>query len=164
MIITLDRIFANCVEYGDCLLWQGKFSNRSPQLTVGRTTVQLRRLVFEQTGGEAIPAGRFPVMRCREPRCLQHKHIQLMTHKQIGALAAKEGKLSTPSRCAAVAAACQRPGHAKLTTAQAREIRLSTESGPVLAERYGIHRSLVPRIKRGEAWRETTRGASVFNL
>ena len=37
---------------------------------------------------------------------------------------------------------------------QVREIRLSEDSGPVLAERYGVNRSLIGGIRRGTAWRD----------
>ena len=33
---------------------------------------------------------------------------------------------------------------------------MSTESGPALADRYGVNRSLINRIKRGDAWKDYT--------
>ena len=42
----------------------------------------------------------------------------------------------------------------KLDIDKAREIRMSTESGPVLAARYGVNRSLISRIKRGTDWKD----------
>jgi hypothetical protein len=44
-------------------------------------------------------------------------------------------------------------GQAKLSESKAQEIRLSDDSGPVLAERFGVSRGLINRIKRGRAWR-----------
>jgi hypothetical protein len=44
-------------------------------------------------------------------------------------------------------------GQAKLSESNAQEIRLSEETGPVLAERFGVSRSWINKIKRGRAWR-----------
>ena len=44
-------------------------------------------------------------------------------------------------------------GLAKLDESKAQEIRLSSESGPVLAEKFGVSKSWINRIKRGEVWR-----------
>ena len=44
-------------------------------------------------------------------------------------------------------------GLAKLDEVKAQEIRNSEESGQVLADRYGVSRSWVNRIKRNEVWR-----------
>ena len=41
-----------------------------------------------------------------------------------------------------------------LTIEQAREIRMSDESGPVLALRYGVDKSLINGIKAGRNWKE----------
>jgi hypothetical protein len=44
-------------------------------------------------------------------------------------------------------------GQAKLSESKVQEIRLSDEPGPVLAERYGVSKSWINKIKRGEVWR-----------
>ena len=47
----------------------------------------------------------------------------------------------------------ERNGNAKLTAEAVREIRASTESLRVLAERYGVCRSTVSHIRTGRNWR-----------
>jgi hypothetical protein len=37
---------------------------------------------------------------------------------------------------------------------QARTIRMSGESGPVLATRYGVNRSVINNIKLGRSWKD----------
>ncbi len=39
---------------------------------------------------------------------------------------------------------------------KAQEIRMSTEPAPVLAERFGISKSAISRIRRNEVWRMLT--------
>ena len=60
-----------------------------------------------------------------------------------------------PARIAKLAA-YGRAHRAKLTLDQARTIRMSDESGTVLAERYSVSRQTVNRIKAGTAWREVS--------
>ena len=170
MKTTLDRILANCEEFGECLLWKGVMANSNPQLWVRATEqdprnyVPARRLVYEATKGMPIRSGYFPVMKCREPRCLNPAHIVILTRSQIGLLATKEGKYGTPARRAAISKARRQDTRSKLTLALANEIRVSTDTGPVLAERYGIDKSLVNRIKRGEVWRNGVANSSAFNM
>ena len=44
----------------------------------------------------------------------------------------------------------------KLTTAQAEQIRGSAQSGPELAALFGVSRSTVNKIRRGESWKHLT--------
>lgn len=171
---TVNELYANCDEVGECLLWRGAYCNHVPQFYVrGRPNggtdkrgafLSCRREVFEQISGKPIRKGLFPVPACRDKRCIRFEHLKLLTRKQIGQLVAKEGKFSTPQRCAAISAAIRKSKNAKLTIELAREIRNSDEDGKAIAKRLGIDKSLPPRIRRNEAWRETAPNASVFNM
>ena len=158
----LSAILARADEVGDCLIWRGYLANGTPQMRLGGRYVSVRRHIFTLLGNP-VPKGRYPVTVCREFGCIHPGHLRQCTHRQMGLLAAQEGKFSAPSRRAAITAA-RRANAPKLTLALAREIRASTEPGPALAARYGIHRSLVTRIKRGEAWADAVPIASVFTL
>lgn len=170
---TTAEIYARCEDLGECLRWTGTTCNHVPQMyrSNGRgsgtkkagTYWSCRRIVFEERAGP-IPPGMFPVPMCRDKMCVRFEHLRLLTSKQIGQLAAKEGKFSSPMRCAAISAGVRRSGQAKLTIEIAREIRASSESGKDIARRLGVDKSLPPRIRRGEAWRETVPNASVFSM
>lgn len=54
-----------------------------------------------------------------------------------------------------------RHGRAKLTEAQADQIRRSAEKTKVLAERYGVNRTTIQRIRSGELWRDRTAAAAL---
>lgn len=162
---TAQEIIDRCDEVGDCLMWTGRMANGSPLIfdCAARRYVQARRVVFESTG-ETIPAGKYPVMKCRQKGCLLRDHMQLLTTKQIGALAAKERKFSTPARRAAVSAGIRAKNHTKITIEIAREIRTKEMSQRAYAKKFGVHRSVISRIQANVYWREHVKGASVFNL
>lgn len=159
--VPLELILSRCEEDGECLCWTGPMNNGSPQVILKRRHRQARRIVYEHTRGP-LPSGRYPVMKCRNDRCLNGEHMTALTTAQIGRLAASEGKFATPERRLAIAAGRRAVG--KLNIEKARAIRESDEPCHVLAARYGIHRSMAARIKRGDAWQETAANASVFNF
>jgi hypothetical protein len=154
--MTIDDIKARCEEVGECWIWQGGVSGTGYPIMKAsgyKSGCQLvRRVVVELSGRELKP--RQPIAAsCGDKMCCNPDHLKLSTWSLIGKRAAKDGAFSGVARANKIAAA-RRVAHAKLTEDQAREIRLSTESGPVLAERYGINRSRVNAIKRGEAWKD----------
>lgn len=164
MTITLEQVLAHCEPIGECLCWMGRMHNGSPVIKGTDREMRARRIVFAALSKAEIPSGKHPIPTCRDPRCLNFKHLALRTTQQIAQLAAAEGRFASPSRKAACTAAARKSPNAKLTPEMVAEIRVSEESGPVLAERYGVNRSLIPRIKRGDAWASAVSGASVFNL
>jgi len=161
--LTLPMIESRCVEEGDCLLWTGPVTNGSPYAWSDGRCTSIRRLVYQLHTGEPVPKGRIVTMRCGNPSCLRLSHITTMTRKQMGAKVAELGLLKTPDIRAARIAAVRGGKVARLTMAQADEIRQSTDSVDELAARYGVHRSHVYRIIRGLAWAPAAiQGASVF--
>jgi len=161
---ALEDIYANCVEVGDCLIWQGGYtSNGYPQISRPHLgTSSGRRVVYLLAHG-AIQPGRSIALSCPHKGCLRLEHLLPRTAHQIGMAASKSGSFSRAGRVAAITRT-KRATQAKLTMDQAREIRASDLSGPALAEAYGVHRSLIVRIRRGQAWRESARGSSIFSL
>lgn len=162
-IPTAAELQERCTPEGNCLLWDGALCNGSPQVYAtairgakGRT-YQCRRIIFEAMHGPLEP-GKYPVMTCRDRRCLNHEHMEAMTVKQIQQLASAEGKFSTPSRRAAISAARRKNG--KLNHEKVQAI-LAARTATEAAAAHGIHRSMAARIRRGEAWAEV-RGASAF--
>lgn len=150
MSITLQTIKDRSDEVGECWLWAGATSNTGHPIVKikGCGCKLVRRVSFILNGGEL--AARQPVVpMCNEKLCVNPEHLEVSTTKKIAKKAAKEGKFSTLQRCAAIS---RGQGYRKkLSDDAANEIRYSEESGPVLADRHGIHKSLVNRIKRNEA-------------
>lgn len=163
MEFDLASILARCDEFGECMRWTGPKANGSPLIRKDGKYAMARRVVHELTTGKPIRRGHHAVMRCRDPNCLVFEHMTLLTTKQISDLAAKEGRFSTPTRRAAITAGVRKRAAAKLNLQIAREIFNSCESGPVLAARHNVHRSMITRIKRGKAWAQGVANSSVFN-
>lgn len=154
MNITIQAIKDRTEEVGECWIWQQGTTNGYPSMKVKGCGCKLvRRIVVELDGRPAAP--RQPVIvSCEEPLCVNPKHLQRSSIKAVAKQAAKKGVWSGKARCAKIAAAKRAAPGAKLTMEQAREIRLSEETGPVLAERYGVNRSLIKSIRAGRAWKD----------
>jgi hypothetical protein len=154
-------------EEEGCSLWTGALSSRStsggggggypimkvaygcPCMTVRRVLVTL----FGDKDGNRELAPRQPVeVTCGNRLCVDQAHLVVSTAKRVGVRAAKRGAFSSPARGAKIAAA--RRGAGKLNEALAAEIRMSKESGPVLAKRHNVNKSLINGIKRGTAWKD----------
>lgn len=155
MSYELELIKARTEEVGDCWIWQQGVSDGGYPImkAKGRGCCLVRRLVVELTGRKLKP--RQPVgVSCDERLCVNPEHLQPTTTSAIAQKAADRGAFSTLARGAKIAVKRREAAGVKLTIGQAREIRMSTESGPILAERYGVNKSLINSIKRGTAWRE----------
>ena len=154
-IHTVDTLKARTVEEGDCWLWQGYAINKTPQVATypdgKKKMTSVRRLMRELVTGQAQPNGHYS-NTCGNPLCVnpdhtiwrgQEAHMRAMASKRrvSDVTANKLRKFRVES------------GLAKLDESKAQEICSSTESGQVLAERYGVSRSWVNRIKRNEVWR-----------
>lgn len=149
---TIEEVKARCEEVGDCWIWQGKCTSTGyPQAKINGKATLVRRHVAALKGITLVR--RQPVRAiCDDPKCCNPAHIRASTVKEIAEIAGSKGKHSAPSKCIAIA--LDKRKKSKLNMEQAQEIRLSAESGPVLAERYGVHKSLINMIKQGKAWKD----------
>ena len=89
---------------------------------------------------------------CDERRCVNPAHLVASSISEIAAKAGARGAFSSLARGAKIAAARRTKG--KLTIDEARVIRMSDESSPVLALRYGVNKSVINGIKAGTRWRD----------
>lgn len=152
--ITMDQIKARCIEEGDCLIWQGATSDAGYPIMkrYGGPCLLVRRVAIALDGREPRP--RQPVINsCEDKRCVAPAHLKLSSASRVGKIAAAKGAFSTKTRGSKIAASRRNASGVKLSIEIADEIRNSQESGPVLAARYGVNRSLINAIKRGTAWK-----------
>jgi hypothetical protein len=149
-VLTLEMIRERCTHCGECWEYHGR---RHPQVKHEGQHKLLRRLIYELHHGKPIQEGRRILPTCGNVLCVAPDHIKAMTESQKGKQAAARGAFSSPVRGKRIAEQ-RRLTLAKLTLEQAQEIRCSSESGPVLAERFGINKSRVNAIKRGDAWKD----------
>ena len=155
-MITIDQIRARCAEVGDCWIWQGATSNTGYLIikVKGCNCQFVRRVVFRLGGLHLQP--RQPVITtCEDKLCVNPEHLRSSTVADVAKAAAQRGAFSGLARAAKIAAS-KRSTAAKLDMEKAREIRVSEESGPVLAARYGVNKSVINNIKRGVSWKDHT--------
>lgn len=152
---TLETLQARTIEEGDCWLWQGYSQNNTPQVVAypdgQKKMVSVRRLLRELATGRPQPDGHYG-NTCGNPLCVNPDHtiwksdaahMRYMAKKRVvsNVTASKLRKYRVDS------------GQAKLCESKAQEIRLSQESGQVLADRFGVSRSWINKIRKGAAWR-----------
>lgn len=151
--LEIMSILGRTEELADCLLWTGATGDTGHPIykPYACPCTLVRRAMFRLAGGNLLP--RKPIdSHCNERLCVNPAHLFQSTSSKIAIKAAKRGAFSSKARSAKIAAAKRAKG--KLTLEQAREIRMSSESGPVLALRYGVNRSLINNIKAGRAWKD----------
>ena len=91
-----------------------------------------------------IPEGLCVLHRCDNPPCVNVDHLFLGTRVDNNNDKMAKGRhVTSPG---------ERNGSAKLTVEQVREIRASTATHRVLAERYGISRTSISYIKNRVNW------------
>lgn len=151
--LEMMKLIGRTEELADCFLWTGSTTDQGypTYKPFDKPCTLVRRKMFELNGGVLEP--RVPVVTtCGEKLCINPAHMVASTTQAVAKAAGARGAFSTRSRRAKIAAGKRKNG--KLTLDEARTIRMSTESGPVLAERYGVHRTLIVGIKVGTRWRE----------
>jgi hypothetical protein len=155
VIHTVESLQARTIEEGDCWLWQGYHQNGTPQVMHypggKRRMYSVRRLFRELQAGRAMPDGHYG-NTCGNPQCVSPDHTiwkttkthlrdlsKRRTHTVLDSLRKRQVRIDR--------------GLTKLDMDKAQAIRASTESSRVLAEQYGVHQSLIKRIRNNGVWR-----------
>lgn len=115
----------------------------------------LRRVGWKLLHGKLPPADKKLVPAvCGNMRCQNPTHCKPLGEKEKTRLAVERGSFDTPERRQAIAEGRRAKGTPRLDMDKARAIRTDPRSGPAVADEYGIHRSLVVRIRANKAWVE----------
>lgn len=150
----LKSIKDRSVEVGDCWLWnQGTSTNGYPIMKLRGCGCKLVRRLAAESAGHELKERQPVIPTCGEKLCVNPAHMKPTTISEVGKIAARRGAFSSHQRAASIAAS-RRSGRAKITEAIASEIRASLDPETTLAQRYGVNRSLIGRIRRGDAWRD----------
>jgi hypothetical protein len=152
--MTLDEIKSRCNEVGECWIWNSTLSNNGyPIVKVDGRCQLVRRIAYRHKPFAKELAPRQPVVAgCDQRLCVNPACLTASSVAQVSKIAGKAGKLSGLAKSVKIAMSKRKT--AKLNMDIARVIRMSTETGPVLAARYGIDKALVNRIKSGGAWKD----------
>jgi hypothetical protein len=151
--VTLDWLFARCVEVDGCLVWQlAGAHGTDPQAKIGGRngrTVLLRRFIWEQVYEKPFPNGKVARCNCGTDMCVHPDHIVALKKN-----ASQIGRPLSFLHRAKLAASRRAKSH--LTDADVAEIRASDWTPHALANRFSIDPSYVNYIRSGRSRRDYT--------
>jgi hypothetical protein len=151
---TLEAIKANCIEEGNCWLWQGAMSHGTTpimRINGSRKLVPVRRFILQLKGAKV--EGKKSYITCGNPKCVNPAHIKPMTGSQMLKRVAKQtGYAQRISRNAKIAAGKRK--HSPITPELVAEIRSSPESGHAIARRLGFCQATVQAIRAHDTWKD----------
>lgn len=140
-----EEILGNCIEEGDCLLWQGGMSGGTyPCMRFDGKFANVRTVLW-RASGRSLPAGKFVGVRCQNKRCVGCLYLKKSRSEgSTPRLAVHRRSMSMKARLT----------HGKLTEAVVREIRISSESSSALAARYSVVKSTINDARYGRTWKD----------
>ncbi len=142
---TDERFDAKVNREGACWVWTGATNKGGyGRFWSGERLVPAHAFALERAMGLALVDGMEACHTCDNPPCVRPSHLFAGTRLDNMADMIRKGR-DAPRFGEA-------NGRAKLTAAEAAAIQCSTESHAVLARRYGVGRTQIGRIKRGENW------------
>lgn len=147
------RIDERCKRTPDgCLEWIGARNHHgSPVMRFEKNTPLTVRswLWWQRRGCKLDPNHDRIYMRCLNDDCVEPTHMVMRPANWK-----HRGKTRTLASIVRMSIASQR----KITRADARAIRASTERSAVLAERYGVTRETINQIRRGATHKDPATG------
>jgi HNH endonuclease len=146
-----DRFWAKVDKSGDCWTWTaskltngyGQFKSSSYKLVLAH------RQSYEMANGP-IPDGMFVCHKCDNPSCVNPEHLFVGTPMENSQDMVAKGRGNAGGPFVGSA-----NGRAVLTEDSVCEIRALPLSYRALAERFGVSKSQIARIKTGLAWSAT---------
>jgi hypothetical protein len=143
---TRDR-FWETVEKGrgenDCWIWKGRTLRSYGQFYCGGKERRAHRVSWMLAHGE-IPKGKEIHHQCLNRRCVNHRHLELLTHAENMEDARRRGAWSG-----------ERNAMAKLTDEEVLRIPRMAKGTPVhrIARLLGVSKRSVYGILSGSSWR-----------
>lgn len=146
--MSLEKIHLNCVECGDCLLWQGKLSQAGHPNIAGKSG---RRAVWERAFGP-VPPGKLVTVDCAQVRCLNQEHLKLTTTAEVARI--NNARPDVKAKRSASSARINQLMLGKITMEIAREIRTSDKLGKDWAAEIDCSPALISHVRCHRTWKE----------
>jgi hypothetical protein len=156
---------ANAQEVGDCLEWQGTFSNKGTQPTVkyrsGTKTfsenLSVPKMLWERENGP-VPEGKIVFRKCCNNACVLQAHIVVGTRKEWQKARKRAGATKhSPATIISLTIAARNRETTLNSTQRAQAVRELLAAGKkqedVVAE-TGVSIHMVKDIGRNRSWRD----------
>ena len=154
----IEKIQRHVTLDGDCWQWHGCMQGAIPMMKHGSKVANVRRLVLIERG---VPmTGFIATYTCGNPACVNPDHTGRSTRAQMNRRIMADMNTATNTLRIKRIAEVKRRTDAKLSLDDVSQIRASDEKHEDLAARYGVSKSLIGRIRRGQMWK--TFSASPF--
>ena len=140
---SVDR-FLDKVNFTEgCWEWNGSTKSTGyGKIMINKKTVSAHRFSYMLYNG-SIPDGMIVRHLCHNKACVNPQHLEVGTHKENTQDSVVDGRMSHG----------ERHPKAKLTKYQVDAIRNDDRGCVTIAKEYGVNKSTVLRIKRGETWK-----------
>lgn len=148
---TRETLLARTVEDGGCLLWQGYIANRTPQVMFEGRIQPVRRVLLKLAGKPPRPQD-YVTPECGDWRCICEDHFRVITRQTHLKAMAKAANAPAVKAMRISKGAATRQKTGKLTPEKVEEIRASADPAWKLAEKMGVDKSYINRVRAGKAW------------
>lgn len=156
-ISVIDAIKARCTECPECGApwnWTGNHQGKMHHAVIERnkTRISVRKAVWAAYREEA-PDGFVLTTKCENGQCLNPDLLAAVTRGDVIHKMMDDGKIHNAAHLAARTKARRARG-TKLSLELAREIRSSNLSTRQYAEKLGVTRQMISRIRSGVSYRD----------
>ena len=155
----IEKIQRHVTLDGECWEWRGCSQGAVPMMKHDGKVANVRRLVLIELGTPM--KGYIATYTCWNPKCVNPEHTGRSTRARMNRRIMADMNSATNTLRVKRIAEIKRRTSAKLSQADIDQIRATDEKQQDLASRYGVTKSLIGKIRRGEVWR--TFSASPFS-
>lgn len=150
-MMLIEKIQHHVTIEGDCWEWRGCMNGQIPIMKHDGKVANVRRLVLIDRG---VPMNGFiATYTCGNPMCVNPEHTARSSRAQMNRRIMADMNTATNTLRIKRIAEVKRRTDAKLSLDDVEQIRASGDTHQHLAARFGISKSIIGRIKRGEMWR-----------
>lgn len=138
-------------EIGPCVIWRGSISCGYGVVRYKGKMWRAHRAAWDAERGP-IPPGMFVCHKCDTPACVNVKHLFLGTPKDNSDDMVRKGR-STKGLAGKVRLAGESNGRCKLSASQVQEVLHTKGKTRWLANKFGVDRTTIQKIRRGVNWK-----------